>query len=98
MRFRQRGLVAYISVAHGFIHTIEITYAVLLSRIGDDLGSDLFTLGIIANGFAFMFGFAALPSGVLVDRFLRSSVEWPLSRPAPNVPDPTYSWPLDHSV
>ncbi len=68
MRFRQRGLVAYISVAHAFIHTIEITYAVLLSRIGDDFGSDLFTLGIIANGFAFMFGFAALPSGVLVDR------------------------------
>ena len=68
MRFRQRGLVAYISVAHAFIHTIEITYAVLLSRIGDDFGSDLFVLGIIANGFAFMFGFAALPSGVLVDR------------------------------
>ncbi len=68
MRFRQRGLVAYISVAHAFIHTIEITYAVLLSRISDDFGSDLFTLGIIANGFAFMFGFAALPSGVLVDR------------------------------
>ncbi len=68
MRFRQRGLVAYISVAHAFIHTIEITYAVLLSRISDDFGSDLFVLGIIANGFAFMFGFAALPSGVLVDR------------------------------
>ncbi len=68
MRFRQRGLVAYISVAHAFIHTIEITYAVLLSRIGEDFGSDLFVLGIIANAFAFMFGFAALPSGVLVDR------------------------------
>ena len=68
MRLRQRSLVAYVSVAHALIHTIEITYAVLLSRIGDEFGVGLFVLGIVANVFAFTFGFSALPSGVLVDR------------------------------
>ena len=68
MRARQASLVAYISLAHGLIHAIELTYAVLLSRIGDEFGISLFVLGIVANGFAFAFGLSALPSGVLVDR------------------------------
>ena len=68
MRARQTGLVAYVSVVHGLIHTIEISYAVLLSRIGDEFGASLFVLGILANVSAFGFGFSALPSGVLVDR------------------------------
>ncbi len=68
MRVRQAGLVAYIATAHGLIHTIELTYAVLLSRIGDEFGASLFVLGIVANGFAFTFGLSALPSGLLVDR------------------------------
>lgn len=68
MRARQTGLVAYVSVVHGLIHTIEITFAVLLSRIGDEFGASLFVLGILANVSAFGFGFSALPSGVLVDR------------------------------
>ena len=68
MRIRQAGLVAYIATAHGLIHTIELTYAALLSRIGDEFGVSLLVLGIVANGFAFTFGFSALPSGLLVDR------------------------------
>ena len=55
--------MAYISVVHGFIHTIEITYAVLLLRIGDEFGAGLFVLGIVANAAAFTFGFGALFSG-----------------------------------
>jgi MFS family permease len=55
-------------VAHALIHAIELTYAVLLSRIGDEFGASLFVLGIVANVFAFAFGFGALPSGLLVDR------------------------------
>ncbi len=65
---RQASLVAYISIVHGLIHTIEMTYAALLSRIDDEFGVGLFVLGIVANVFAFGFGFSALPSGVLVDR------------------------------
>ena len=68
MRARQVSRVLYISVAHALIHTIEFTYAALLSRIDSEFGAGLFVLGIAANGFAFMFGFSALPSGVLVDR------------------------------
>ncbi|MEX0785084.1 MAG: MFS transporter, partial [Dehalococcoidia bacterium] len=65
---RQAGAVAYISVVHGLIHTIEFSYAALLSRIDDEFGAGLFVLGIVANAFAFTFGFSALPSGLLVDR------------------------------
>ena len=68
MRSKQTGMVAYISLVHGLIHTVEFSYAALLSRIDTEFGAGLFVLGIIANGFAFMFGFSALPSGVLVDR------------------------------
>lgn len=68
MRIRQSALVAYIATAHGLVHTIEFTYAALLSRIDDEFGAGLFVLGVVANGFAFTFGFSALPSGLLVDR------------------------------
>lgn len=68
MRVRRTGLVAYVAVAHALIHTIELSYAVLLSRIENEFGAGLFVLGIVANVFAFAFGFSALPSGVLVDR------------------------------
>ena len=68
MRPRQAGLVAYISTVHGLVHAIELTYAALLTRIDDEFGAGLFILGIVANGFAFAFGFSALPSGLLVDR------------------------------
>ncbi len=68
MRVRQTSLVAYISVAHALVHTIEVAYGVLLLRIQDEFGVGLFALGVVANVFAFAFGFGALPSGVLVDR------------------------------
>ncbi len=68
MRVRRSGLVAYIATAHALIHSIEVSFAVLLSRIDDEFGAGLFALGIVANVFAFAFGFSALPSGVLVDR------------------------------
>ena len=68
MRLRQAGTVAYIALVHGLIHTIEFTYAALLLRIADEFGAGLFVMGIVANAFAFTFGFSALPSGVLVDR------------------------------
>lgn len=64
----QRRLVLYTAVAHGLVHTTELTYAALLLRIGDEFGQGEFMLGIIANAFAFTFGAGALPSGVLVDR------------------------------
>ena len=55
-------------MAHGLVHTTELTYAALLLRIGDEFGQGAFMLGVIANVSAFTFGAGALPSGVLVDR------------------------------
>lgn len=64
----QRRLVLYTALAHGLVHTTELTYAALLLRIGHEFGQGEFMLGVIANAFAFAFGAGALPSGVLVDR------------------------------
>lgn len=68
-RSDQARLVAYVSVAHGLVHTIELTYAALLSRIEAEFGGGFLALGAIANVFAFTFGASALPAGFLVDRF-----------------------------
>ncbi|HXF52398.1 MAG TPA: MFS transporter [Dehalococcoidia bacterium] len=68
-RSDQARLVAYVSVAHGLVHTIELTYAALLSRIEAEFGGGFLALGAVANVFAFTFGASALPSGFLVDRF-----------------------------
>ena len=58
-----------VSFTHALIHGTELTFAAVLLRIEDDFGSDLFLLGILANVAAFAYGFGALPSGWLVDRF-----------------------------
>ncbi len=68
-RSDQARLVAYVSVAHGLVHTIELTYAALLTRIEAEFGGGFLALGAIANVFAFTFGASALPAGFLVDRF-----------------------------
>jgi MFS family permease len=64
----QGRIVLYTSLAHALVHTIELTYAALLLRIGDEFGQGEFMLGVIANVSAFTFGVGALPAGVLVDR------------------------------
>ena len=64
----QGRIVLYTALAHALVHTIELTYAALLLRIGDEFGQGEFMLGVIANASAFTFGAGALPSGVLVDR------------------------------
>ena len=64
----QGRIVLYTGLAHALVHTIELTYAALLLRIGHEFGQGDFMLGVIANGAAFAFGAGALPAGVLVDR------------------------------
>jgi MFS family permease len=64
----QGRIVLYTSLAHALVHTIELTYAALLLRIGDEFGQGDFMLGVIANVSAFTFGAGALPAGILVDR------------------------------
>ena len=64
----QGQLVLYTSLAHALVHALELTYAALLLRIGDEFDQGKFALGIIAQVGAFAFGASALPSGALVDR------------------------------
>ncbi len=61
-------MVLYVSLAHALVHALELTYAALLLRIGDDFDLGKFALGIIAQVAAFAFGASALPGGALVDR------------------------------
>lgn len=65
---QERRLIFYVSAAHGSVHMVELTYAALLGRIGDEFGAGLFLLGAVANAAALAFGLSALPAGVLVDR------------------------------
>jgi MFS family permease len=64
----QNRVVLYTGLAHGVVHMVELTYAALLLRIGDEFGQGAFVLGVIANASAFTFGAGALPSGFLADR------------------------------
>jgi MFS family permease len=64
----QGQLVFYTSLAHALVHALELTYAALLLRIGDEFDQGKFMLGIIAQVGAFAFGASALPGGALVDR------------------------------
>ncbi|MFQ5879324.1 MAG: MFS transporter [Dehalococcoidia bacterium] len=64
----ERSLIGALSLAHGLVHAIEITYAILLTRIGDDLGVGVATLGFVANASAFTLGASSLPAGYLTDR------------------------------
>jgi predicted MFS family arabinose efflux permease len=64
----ERRLIGHIAAAHALTHIIELTYAVLLTRIQDDFGSRDVVMGAIATIFGWMFGSSAIPSGFLTDR------------------------------
>jgi predicted MFS family arabinose efflux permease len=68
MNLTERRLIGHIAAAHALTHIIELTYAVLLTRIQDDFGSRDVVMGAIATIFGWMFGSSAIPSGFLTDR------------------------------
>lgn len=65
----ERRIILSASVAHAMTHSLELTFAALLLRIGAEFGVALATLGVIANAGTFTFGATALPAGFLTDRF-----------------------------
>ena len=95
MNLTERRLIGHIAAAHALTHIIELTYAVLLTRIQDDFGSRDVVMGAIATIFGWMFGSSAIPSGFLTDRlgsrrvlvyaFAGSSVMAVLVGLAPNI-------------
>lgn len=65
----ERRVIVSASLAHAATHSLELTFAALLFRIGLEFGVDLAVLGVVANIGAFTFGATALPSGYLTDRY-----------------------------
>lgn len=65
----ERRVIASAALAHGMTHTLELTFAALLLRIGSEFGASLTTLGSVAFAGTLTFGVAALPAGYLSDRF-----------------------------
>ena len=65
----ERRVIASAALAHGMTHTLELTFAALLLRIGLEFGASLATLGGVAFAGTLTFGMAALPAGYLSDRF-----------------------------
>lgn len=64
----ERRLIGHIAAAHALTHIIELTYAVLLTRIQDDFGTRDVVMGAIASIFGWAFGTTAIPAGFLTDR------------------------------
>ncbi|MCC6238443.1 MAG: MFS transporter [Dehalococcoidia bacterium] len=65
----ERRVITSAALAHGMTHTLELTFAALLLRIGSEFGASLATLGGVAFAGTLTFGMAALPAGYLSDRF-----------------------------
>jgi FSR family fosmidomycin resistance protein-like MFS transporter len=64
----ERRLIGHVAAAHALTHIIELTYAVLLTRIQDDFGTRDVIMGAIATIFGWTFGSSAIPAGFLTDR------------------------------
>ncbi len=65
----ERRVILSAALAHAATHSLELTFAALLVRIGIEFGADLAVLGAVANAGTLTFGITALPSGYLTDRF-----------------------------
>jgi len=64
----ERRLIGHIAAAHATAHAIELSYAVLLTRIQFDFGTRDVVMGAIATVFGWAFGSTAIPAGFLTDR------------------------------
>jgi MFS family permease len=65
----ERRVILSAGLAHGATHTIELTFAALLVRIGFEFDASLAALGLVASIGTLTFGATALPAGYLSDRF-----------------------------
>lgn len=69
MPSNDRAIVGLTMLAHGLLHTYELSIPIFLTVWAVEFGASNAVLGgIVGVGF-FLFGLGALPGGVLVDRF-----------------------------
>jgi MFS transporter, FSR family, fosmidomycin resistance protein len=64
----ERRLIGHIAAAHATAHAIELSFAILLTRIQGDFGTRDVAMGAIATAFGWAFGSTAIPAGFLADR------------------------------
>ena len=69
MEKNQGRILGLTTSSHALMHIYELSLAALILAIATEFKASLFAVGVIANVFALTFGFAALPAGVLADRF-----------------------------
>jgi len=62
-----RQTIVYLTVLHGLVHILELTFGVIRIGIATEFDTGLFVFGIMANILGFAFGATALPSGYLAD-------------------------------
>lgn len=65
----ERRIAILLAMAHGVVHALELAYPAVLPFVAAEFGIGPFLLGLFANISAFALGAAALPAGLLTDRF-----------------------------
>ena len=68
MTGRTLRIVLLVSLSHAMVHTFELVYPAIEQEVQSAFGLTVRTSGIIANVWAFPFGFGALAAGWIADR------------------------------
>ncbi|PSQ86976.1 MAG: MFS transporter, partial [Bacteroidetes bacterium QS_3_64_15] len=69
MNPNDRSIVALVMVAHGLVHTYELSIPIFMTAWLAEFGVTEATLGGLVGAGYFLFGAGALPGGILADRF-----------------------------
>lgn len=69
MNANDRSIVALVMVAHGMVHTYELSIPIFMTAWLAELGVSEAVLGALVGVGYFLFGAGALPGGILSDRF-----------------------------
>lgn len=69
MNTNDRSIVALVMVAHGMVHTYELSIPIFMTAWMAEYGISEAALGTLVGVGYFLFGAGALPGGILADRF-----------------------------
>ena len=69
MNANDRSIVALVMMAHGLVHTYELSIPIFMTAWLAEFGVTEATLGGLVGAGYFLFGAGALPGGILADRF-----------------------------
>jgi len=69
MNSNDRSIIGLVMVAHGLVHTYELSIPIFMTVWLAEFGVSEAVLGSLVGTGYFLFGVGALPGGVLVDRF-----------------------------